>query len=120
MTSLSDAHATGTEAGAKSFTYDANGNMTSDGRKGLDLRWNLLSLVDSAGMHSSSLTYAWLSDGTKVRAAVRNRRNRFMDKNMRTIIFNRKRCLTLMGWNAISLLGRRSFVAATIQDCVRR
>ena len=40
MTSLGDAHATGTEAGSKSFIYDANGNMTSDGRKGLELTWN--------------------------------------------------------------------------------
>ncbi len=53
MTSLSDAHATGTEAGVKSFTYDANGNLVNDGRKGLELRWNVLNLVDSAGMHSS-------------------------------------------------------------------
>ncbi|MBP5721644.1 MAG: RHS repeat protein, partial [Bacteroidales bacterium] len=66
MTSLSDAHATGTEAGDKSFTYDANGNLTYDGRKDLDLSWNLLNLVDSAAMHGSSLKYAWLSDGTKV------------------------------------------------------
>jgi hypothetical protein len=29
MTALSDASATGTEAGDESFTYDANGNMTS-------------------------------------------------------------------------------------------
>ena len=66
MTVLSDASATGTEAGTKSFTYDANGNMTSDGRKGLDLRWNLLNLVDSAGMHGSSLKYAsilWVGIG---------------------------------------------------------
>ena len=68
MTSLSDAHATGTEAGDKSFTYDANGDMTSDGRKGLDLTWNVLNLVDSAAMHGSSLKYAWLSEGTKVSA----------------------------------------------------
>ena len=64
MNSPSDAHATGTEAGDKSFTYDANGNMTSDGRKGLELTWNVLNLVDSAAMHGSSLKYAWLSDGT--------------------------------------------------------
>ena len=64
MTSLSDAHATGTDAGAKSFTYDANGNLVNDGRKGLELRWNVLNLVDSAGMHGSSLKYAWLSDET--------------------------------------------------------
>ena len=42
--------------------------MTSDGRKGLEMRWNLLNLADSAAMHGSSLTYAWLSDGTKVSA----------------------------------------------------
>ena len=69
MTALSDANATGNEAGTKAFAYDVNGNMTSDGRKGLDLRWNVLNLVDSAGMHGSSLKYAWLSDGTKVSAA---------------------------------------------------
>ena len=45
-------------------TYDVNGNMTSDGRKGLELSWNVLNLVDSAAMHGSSLKYAWLSDGT--------------------------------------------------------
>ena len=57
------------------FTYDANGNMISDGRKDLDLSWNLLNLVSGAVMHGSdnhtddsSLTYAWLSDGTKVSA----------------------------------------------------
>ena len=42
--------------------------MTSDGRKGLELNWNVLNLVDSAAMHGSSLKYAWLSDGTKVAA----------------------------------------------------
>ena len=64
MTALLDSIATGTEAGDKSFTYDANGNMTSDGRKGLELTWNVLNLVDSAGMHGSSLKYALLSDET--------------------------------------------------------
>ena len=68
MTALVDANATGNEAGTKSFTYDANGNMTVDGRKGLEMRWNLLNLADSAAMHGSSLTYAWLSNGTKVAA----------------------------------------------------
>ncbi len=45
------------------------------GRKGLDLTWNVLNLVSGAVMHGSdnhtddsSLTYAWLSDGTKVSA----------------------------------------------------
>ena len=68
MKALADANATGPDAGTKSFDYDANGNMTTDGRKGLELRWNVLNLVDSAGMHGSSLKYAWLSDGTKVSA----------------------------------------------------
>jgi RHS repeat-associated protein len=58
----------GTDAETKSFTYDANGNMASDGRKGLELSWNVLNLVDCAAMHGSSLKYAWLSDGTKVSA----------------------------------------------------
>ena len=34
----------------------------------MELTWNVLNLVDSAGMHGSSLKYAWLSDGTKVSA----------------------------------------------------
>ena len=37
MTALTDANATGSDAGQKAFSYDAGGNMTSDGRKGLDL-----------------------------------------------------------------------------------
>ena len=73
MTALADAQATGSAAGTKTFSYDANGNLTHDGRKDLDLSWNLLNLVSGAVMHGSdnhtddsSLTYAWLSDGTKV------------------------------------------------------
>ena len=30
------------------------------------MRWNVLNLLDSAGVHGSSLKYSWLSDGTKV------------------------------------------------------
>ena len=33
MTALTDAQATGSEAGPKTFTYDANGNLTYDDRK---------------------------------------------------------------------------------------
>ena len=44
-------------------------DQIKSGRKGLELRWNVLNLVDSAAMHGSSLKYAWLSDGTKVPAA---------------------------------------------------
>jgi hypothetical protein len=35
MTALTDALASGSAAGAKSFTYDANGNLTHDGRQDL-------------------------------------------------------------------------------------
>jgi hypothetical protein len=54
MTSLSDAHATGTEAGVKSFTYDANGNLVNDGRKGLELRWNVGSVPSSVYRYQNS------------------------------------------------------------------
>ena len=40
MTALVDANATGNETGTKVFTYDANGNLVNDGRKGLELTWN--------------------------------------------------------------------------------
>ena len=67
MTSLSDANATGSASGSKSFTYDENGNLSSDGRKGLHFSWNVLNLVSGATAHDgSSLKYSWLSDGTKV------------------------------------------------------
>ena len=42
--------------------------MVSDGRKGLQMSWNLLNLANSAAMYGGSLTYVWLSDGTKVGA----------------------------------------------------
>ena len=68
MTALVDAAATGSAAGTKAFSYDANGNLVSDGRKGLQMSWNLLNLANSAAMYGGSLTYVWLSDGTKVGA----------------------------------------------------
>ena len=55
MTSLIDANAIGNDAGTKAFTYDANGNMTSDGRKGLEMSWNLLNLADSAACTATFL-----------------------------------------------------------------
>ena len=66
MTGLSDA---GTPGGSFAYAYDAMGNQTSDGRKGLLFSYNILNLpcgVTSAT--SGSLTYTYLSDGTKVRA----------------------------------------------------
>ena len=67
MTSLTDTHATGSEAGLKNFTYDANGNLTYDGRQDLEIRWNVLNLVSGAETHDDgSLTFSRLSDGTLV------------------------------------------------------
>ena len=65
MTALTDAQALGNDSGQKTFTYDANGNLTHDGRKDLDIQWNILNLASSAETHDDgSLTYARLSDGT--------------------------------------------------------
>ncbi|MBO4230194.1 MAG: hypothetical protein J5886_00800 [Bacteroidales bacterium] len=53
--------------GSFTYSYDAMGNQTSDGRKGLQISYNILNLpcgVTSA--ISGSLTYTYLSDGTKV------------------------------------------------------
>ena len=66
MTSLTDANAVGSGAGAKAFTYDVNGNMTHDGRKDLDIQWNIFNLASGAVTHDGSLTYARLSDGTLI------------------------------------------------------
>ncbi|MBQ6302262.1 MAG: hypothetical protein IJK75_07740 [Bacteroidales bacterium] len=66
MTGLSDA---GTPGGSFTYSYDAMGNMTSDGRQGLLFSYNILNLpcgVTSAT--SGSLTYTYLADGTKVSA----------------------------------------------------
>ena len=71
MTGLYDG---GTNTGNFAYSYDAMGNMTSDGRKGLQISYNILNLpcgVTSAT--SGSLTYTYLSDGTKVSAANRYR-----------------------------------------------
>lgn len=66
MTSLTDANAVWSGAGAKAFTYDVNGNMTHDGRKDLDIQWNIFNLASGAVTHDGSLTYARLSDGTLI------------------------------------------------------
>ena len=46
-------------------TYDANGNLTYDGRQDLDIQWNIFNLASGAETHDGgSLTFARLSDGT--------------------------------------------------------
>ncbi len=51
-------------------TYDAMGNMLTDSRKGLEFSYNLANLPESVeGSDGASLTYSYLSDGSKWRAS---------------------------------------------------
>jgi RHS repeat-associated protein len=48
------------------YTYDANGNMTSDGRKNLQITYNVLNLQQSLSQNGTTVaSYRWLADGTK-------------------------------------------------------
>lgn len=55
---------------SSTFAYDASGNRTSDSRKGLTMSYNILNLPKSTTKSGSSLTYVYLSDGTKVSAQI--------------------------------------------------
>lgn len=51
------------------YQYDANDNMTHDGRRGLDLSWNHLNLPSSICSDEDEdalVNYTYLADGTKV------------------------------------------------------
>ena len=51
------------------YTYDANGNIVIDGRRGLDLSWNHLNLPSSICSDEDEdalVNYTYLADGTKV------------------------------------------------------
>ena len=51
------------------YAYDADGNMTFDGRTGMSLDWNALGLVEKVSLNGEDLVnYAYLADGTKVSA----------------------------------------------------
>ena len=52
-------------------SYEANGNMTHDGRRGLDLSWNHLNLpatISNDEDEDATVNYTYLADGTKVLA----------------------------------------------------
>ena len=54
---------------SQNYTYDADGNMTFDGRTGLSLTWNNLGLVEKVSLNDTVLVnYSYLADGTKVSA----------------------------------------------------
>ena len=51
------------------YAYDADGNMTFDGRTGMSLDWNDLGLVEKVSLNGEDLVnYSYLADGTKVSA----------------------------------------------------
>ena len=51
------------------YAYDADGNMTFDGRTGMSLTWNDLGLVEKVSLNDTDLVnYSYLADGTKVSA----------------------------------------------------
>jgi len=48
------------------YTYDSNGNLAGDGRKNLQMQYNLINLPQTVNQGSvSKARYIWLSDGTK-------------------------------------------------------
>ena len=53
---------------SSSFSHDANGNTTSDGRAGLTFTYNILNLPETVTSgNTQTATYHWLADGTKYR-----------------------------------------------------
>ena len=53
------------------YQYDANGNMTVDGRRGLELSWNHLNLpatISNDEDEDATVNYTYMADGTKVLA----------------------------------------------------
>ncbi len=54
---------------SQNYTYDADGNMTFDGRTGMSLTWNDLGLVEKVRLNDTDMVhYSYLADGTKVSA----------------------------------------------------
>ena len=54
---------------SQNYTYDADGNMTFDGRAGMALIWNDLGFVEKVCKNDTVLVnYSYLADGTKVSA----------------------------------------------------
>jgi RHS repeat-associated protein len=48
------------------YAYDNNGNMTTDGRKNLQITYNVLNLQQSLSQNGTTVaSYRWLADGTK-------------------------------------------------------
>ena len=52
-------------AGRCGYSYDANGNMITDERKGWVFEYNFLNLVDKVSDSRTRAHYTWLADGRK-------------------------------------------------------
>lgn len=52
--------------GTQAYAYDPNGNMITDGRNGVALSYNLMSLPKTVSKSGLSMTYLYSSDGTKL------------------------------------------------------
>ena len=51
---------------SSSYTHDSNGNMTTDGKRNLQIIYNILNLPQSVNQGSATkATYGWFTDGTK-------------------------------------------------------
>ena len=74
ISSLTNTGTSGSGVTYTSYTYDANGNTTHDGRTGQDLAWNELNLISgvsttSGGNTSQLASYTWMADGAKFASA---------------------------------------------------
>ncbi len=63
LISVSDA---GSENISGTFTYDGNGNMTSDSKKGITITYNYLDLPDTVKQGSSKLVFTYDAAGNKL------------------------------------------------------
>lgn len=67
LTSLNDASGnnTGVKAGTSTYSYDDNGNLTSDGNRGTTITYNPLNLPKTVTVNSQIYTYDYDAAGTK-------------------------------------------------------
>jgi len=63
LLSVSDA---GSQNISGTFTYDGNGNMTSDSRKGVTITYNYLDLPDTVKQGNSELIFTYDAEGNKL------------------------------------------------------
>jgi len=67
LTSIDDASGnnSGVKSGSSSYSYDENGNMTTDGNRGAVLTYNYLNLPKTVAIAGKTLTYDYDASGSK-------------------------------------------------------